>query len=100
MATVDIQGNLNNLPSGPRIQTNLGEIISNFVGVALIIGSVAVLFYMIVGGLNWISAGGDKGKIESAQQTITQAIIGLAVLMAAWSVFAIINWYFDLKIIG
>ena len=53
------------------------------------IGGVALLIYLLLAGLNWVFAGGDKGKIESARNQITQGIIGMVVLVsiAALSIF-------------
>lgn len=56
---------------------------------AITLGGLAVIIYMLVGGFYWITASGDKGKIEEAKERIMQAIIGFAVLcsVAAVSVF-------------
>lgn len=52
------------------------NLFSFFVGVA------AVLMVMF-GGFKYITAGGDSGKISSAQQTIIYAIVGLVVVALA-----------------
>jgi len=56
---------------------------------AITLGGLAVIIYMLVGGFYWITASGEKGKIEEAKERIMQAIIGFAVLcsVAAISVF-------------
>lgn len=67
----------------------LGKYIGILWQTALVVGGLAVVAYMIMGGLNWITAAGDKGKIETAKERITQGLIGLAVLfsVAAISTF-------------
>ncbi len=67
----------------------LGKYIGVLWQTALVMGGIAVVAYMIMGGLTWIMAGGDKGKVEQAKERITQSLIGLAVLfsVAAISVF-------------
>lgn len=67
----------------------LGKYIGILWQTALTVGGLAVVAYMIMGGLNWITAAGDKGKIETAKERITQGLIGLAVLfsVAAISTF-------------
>lgn len=69
--------------------TGLGKYIGILWQTALVLGGLAVVAYMIMGGLNWITAAGDKGKIETAKERITQGLIGLAVLfsVAAISTF-------------
>ena len=67
----------------------LGKYIGILWQTALVVGGLAVVAYMIMGGLNWITAAGDKGKIETAKERITQGLIGLAILfsVAAISTF-------------
>jgi hypothetical protein len=50
--------------------------------ISFIVGIVAVIMVMF-GGFRYITAGGDSGKINSAQQTIIYAIIGLVVVALA-----------------
>ena len=51
-------------------------------------GGVAVIF-VVFGGLQYVTAGSDETKTEEARQTITNAVIGIAII--AFS-FTIINW--------
>ncbi len=50
----------------------------------IIVGGLAFLLYFLWGGLNWIMAGGDKGKLEESKGKITQGLIGLALLAASY----------------
>lgn len=50
----------------------------------VIVGGLAFILYFLRGGINWIMAGGDKGKIEEARERITQGFIGLALLAASY----------------
>lgn len=90
---IDIRSNL-----GPKVQLDLGTLIGRYAGLALAIASVAALAYMVLGGFMWIIASGDKGKIDSAKQMITQGLIGLAVMVSVFAVFRIINYFFGLDI--
>lgn len=49
---------------------------------SLIIGIAAVIMIM-VGGLRYITSGGDSGRLASAKDTILYAIIGLVVVALA-----------------
>ena len=49
---------------------------------SVIIGIVAVIMIM-VGGLKYITAAGDSGKVSSAKSTILYAIVGLVVVALA-----------------
>ncbi len=46
----------------------------------VILGGLAFLIFFLWGGLEWIIAGGDKQKLESAKNKLTQGLIGLAIL--------------------
>src|SRR5579872_5086824 len=63
--------------------TNLGRVVEIGSGLVLSIGGLAVFMYLILGGFNWLTAGGDKSKIEAARSMITNAIIGITILAAA-----------------
>lgn len=47
-----------------------------------LIGLIAVVF-LVYGGVLFITAGGDEGKVEKATKTITQALIGLVIVILA-----------------
>lgn len=86
-------------PQGFEI-TDLGLLISNAIGVALIIAGILVFVFLVWGGIQWISSGGDKGKTEEARARITAALIGLAVVAAAWAVMLLVEYFFGLDVLG
>lgn len=53
--------------------------------VYLIVGALAV-GYLIYGGVKYAISAGDPGKIASAKNTITYAIIGLIVAASAYAI--------------
>ena len=69
--------------SGPETQTQLDKVLSSLVTVFTVVGSLAFLAYLIMGGINWLTAGGDKAKVETAQKMITNALIGLAIIVVS-----------------
>lgn len=60
--------------------------------VALIIntllGIVGIIFFIMIiyGGLTWMTAAGNPEKVGKAKKLITNAIIGLAIITAAYSI--------------
>lgn len=50
-----------------------------------IIGSL-LLIYMLYAGYNWMTAMGDEEKVTRAKDTIKRAIIGLAIIIAAYAI--------------
>lgn len=69
----------------------LGSLISSIVGLMLIGAFIATLFYMILGGFDWVTSGGDKTKLQSARDKITNALIGLIVVGASWAIMMIVG---------
>lgn len=69
----------------------VGSIISALVGGFLILSFVAALVYMLLGGFDWLSSGGDKAKLQSARDKITNALVGLIVVGASWAVMMIVG---------
>lgn len=66
---------------------SLGSLIGTVFSIVVTVGGLFMLFQMIMGSLNWINSQGDKEKIQKAQKQITNAIIGLVILVMVWVLF-------------
>ena len=77
---------------------DIGVLIKNFVAVGLTISALLVFVYLVWGGIQWITSGGDKAGVEAARNRITAALIGLAIVAAAWALIQIIQQFFGIKI--
>lgn len=65
---------------------NLPLLIGRFINIfLLVIGSVFFIL-MIYGGYTWMIARGDTEKVKKAKDLITDAIIGLVVIFAAYAI--------------
>lgn len=53
-----------------------------------VIGAIAVIM-LIIGGIRYITSGGDSGQVTSAKNTILYAVIGIIVAILA---YAIVNF--------
>lgn len=67
----------------------IAELIGRILNLAFMIGGLVLLVMIIVSGIQWMLAGGDKQAVSSAQGRLTSAIIGFIILASA---FAIINF--------
>jgi hypothetical protein len=65
--------------SNGNIDTILRKVIQIF---SVIVGFVAVIM-IIVGGIKYITSGGDSGNISGAKNTIIYAVIGLIIVALA-----------------
>lgn len=64
-------------------QTSVNILIRNIINLfSLIVGVIAVIM-IIVGGLKYITSGGDSGNITGAKNTILYALIGLIIVALA-----------------
>ena len=81
-------------------QENFGNMLGSIMSGIMVIGALLVLLYLIWGGIEWITSGGDKGKVENARNKITQAIIGLIVLAASTAIFMMLQTILDICIIS
>ncbi len=62
---------------------SLQEVLTKGVNIfSIIVGIIAVIM-IIVGGLKYITSGGDSGNVSSAKNTIIYAIVGLIIVALA-----------------
>jgi len=78
--------------------TIIGTLISNIVGLLFLFGFLLSLLYLLMGGLQWITAGGEKAQLESARNKITNAIIGLIVVAATYAIFTLVGQFLGLDV--
>jgi hypothetical protein len=56
------------------------------------IGALLVLLYFVWGSIDWITAAGDKGKLEGARNKMLNAFIGLMLLVTSYTLIGFIGW--------
>jgi hypothetical protein len=88
------------LPYGTVRGNFLGVFISTILPLILIVVVFLALFNFLQAALDWISAGGDKGKIEKAREKITGTVIGLIVLFSIFAMFMIIQRIFGFTVLN
>lgn len=65
--------------SGPTVQSTIALVINIL---SIVVGVIAVIM-IIIGGLRYITSGGDSNNTKGAKDTILYAIIGLVVVALA-----------------
>jgi len=75
-------------------------IISGAISLALIVVALVFFFILVFGGLKWVTSGGDEKKVGEARSQITNALIGLAIVFAAWAIMKLIGTVFGIDILG
>jgi hypothetical protein len=66
----------------------------------VVAGGIAFLIYFLMGGLEWITAGGDKDKISGAQKKITGGLVGLALLVTSFALISLIGTFFGIDLLN
>ena len=78
----------------------ISGIISALIQILLIIAAIAFFFILVIGGIRWITSGGDKANTEAARNQITSALVGLVIVFAAWAIMTLIDSFFGTNILG
>lgn len=68
--------------SGLRV----GDIVGTVIRASLSLLAIIFVVLIILAGFRWMTSQGNEKNIEEAQQTIKTALIGLIIVLAAWSI--------------
>jgi UDP-N-acetylmuramyl pentapeptide phosphotransferase/UDP-N-acetylglucosamine-1-phosphate transferase len=99
------QDSITNPALGPSLQAKTGvefiqDLIPRMVGLAFLVGVLVFFFIMITGAIQWITSGGDKAGIESARGKITNAIVGVVILLSLFALLKVIEDFFGINILA
>lgn len=83
------------IPVPSPIQGGSPDFLSNLLTLAISaivsLGILAALIFLILGGIQWITSGGDKTGVENARKTIIYAIVGLVVIIFSLVIIRIVG---------
>ena len=82
------------------VQAGLGVFLSNIITTVTVVGSLAFVIFFTLGGLKWITAGGDKAKVSESQTQMTQAAIGLIAIVSSFFIIGIVGAVLGLDILN
>lgn len=83
-AKSDICKGINNAGGGCNERgEGLSDVLKLVVQIISVIAGVAAVIMIIIGGLRYITSGGDSSKVASAKSAIIYAIIGLVIVALA-----------------
>ena len=92
--TVNI-GGVGGMPTG-GVDT-LSNILSVGIGLLFIISVLLCLTFIIWGGFDWMTAGGNKENIQKARHKLIWAIVGIFVVFLAFFIINVISDFFGVK---
>jgi len=85
---------------GADYLSSMEKIISTALTVLTIVGGIMFTFYFLMGGLTWITGGGQKDKVEKAKGMMTNGAIGLIIIVVSYSITWIIGKVLGLDILN
>jgi hypothetical protein len=95
--------NLNptNVPgSKEKVGVKLNQVIGNLIGFLTILAALFFIFQIIFAGYQWIGSGGDKNSTQAAQSKLTNSVLGLVIVTAAWMIVGIIGKILGINILN
>lgn len=79
---------------------NLGDVLNILLGFVFFIAGLLMFFNLVIGGIQWITSGGDAKALDSARGRITNSIIGLIIVVAAFAIALILEQVFGINIVS
>lgn len=70
-------------PGGEEAATRVNDLLRDVINIFSVIVGVIAVIMIIVGGLKYITSGGDSGNVSSAKNTIIYALVGLVIVALA-----------------
>lgn len=96
-------GDINLAPQGNfagLATISASSLVSGGIKLILVIAALLFFFMLVIGGIQWIVSGGDKSGSENARKRITSALVGLAIVFAAWAIITLVKTLFGVDIIN
>lgn len=78
----------------------LATIMSNIIGAMTIGAGIWFLFQIIIAGYNYMNAAGDKARIENASRKLTNSLVGIAVVIAAYGLLALLGSFLGIEFLN
>lgn len=76
---------------GVAILRGLEGVFSSLISVALGLAGIALFIMLVIGGLRYITSGGDPKAAEAARRTLTFAILGMVLVASAFLILRFIG---------
>lgn len=85
-APLDLLTQAGGVAWGASAETGIGTIVGSIL--LVILGLLGVIFVVLLtyGGFLWLSSGGEEEKAKTGTRLITNSVIGLLIVVAAYSV--------------
>ena len=80
-------------------QITVPNIVQTGIRLVLVVASLVAFFFLVLGGIKWVTSGGDKEQTQKAQGQITAALVGLVIVFSAWAILRLVEAFFGISIL-
>ena len=87
-----------NLPGFEFAGEGLGDIVSALIDYVFAASGLIILVFFVVGGIEFLTSGGDPKKTESAKGKLTGAIVGFVIIFISFWLVQIIGRVLDIDV--
>lgn len=75
----------------------LGSLVARILAFAIIIAGLIFFVKLIVSGFSYLTSAGDPGKVQAATKNLTNAVIGLLIVVTAFFLAQVLQVVFGIK---
>jgi len=87
------------VPTGGLFGTG-SNVIGVFISLILIIAICLAVLFLIRGGVNMMTSGGDKEKFQRGRERIRYAILGLIIIFLSFGLVNLIGTFFGVNLLS
>jgi len=73
---------------------------SDILGMITVLATLFFIVYAFLAAFDWITAGGDKGKIDKAKDRLVWSTLGLILMIASYAIIGLIGGIIGLDILN
>jgi len=78
----------------------VGKILSDLLPPVFVLAAMLALLFLILGGIRYMLSRGDPKAVDAARNTVTNAVVGLLIVLLSATIFFIISAVFKIKVFG
>lgn len=78
----------------------VGTVFGNVLTIMITLAVIFTIIGIVWSGIQWITSGGDKGKVQSARSRLVWAITGLIIAVSTFLILNIIGYFFKVDLLN
>jgi hypothetical protein len=69
-----------------------------FFTIGIILGVLIFFFILIIGGIQWITSGGDRAKLEAARSRLREGLVGIVILLSFFASVYVVEFLYNINL--